>query len=792
MKFSKAWLREWVNPDLDTEALLERLTLAGLEVAGTEAAAPPFSGVKIAKVLRVIPHRSADRLQICQVDIGAASPLTVVCGAPNVRAGLIAPLAVVGARLPVGATVARADFQGVESSGMLCSAAELGLVEHSTELLELPEKAPLGGDLYEFLQLDDTSIDIDLTPNRGDCLSIAGIAREVGALTRSPVTEPLIESVMPQIETVFPVTVAAPEACPRYLGRVLQGVNLQIPTPWWIQERLRRSGLRSLGPGIDITNYVMLELGQPMHAFDLDRLHKGIQVRYAQPNESLTLLNGKELQLDTETLVIADDQRPLALAGIMGGEDSGIREQTQNLFLESAFFNPTVIAGRARFYGLHTDSSHRFERGVDPELPQRAMERATALLLEIAGGQAGPMIEITEASQLPPRRTILLRAARLSQVLGIVLPEQQVSEQLTRLGLAIERVGEDWQVTVPSFRFDLALEVDLIEELGRLHGYDRLPSTRPSEWMPPVLTVEAKVPARRISQLLIDRGYQEVITYSFIEPKLQQILDPEQPPVVLANPISAEMAVMRTMLWPGLIQALRYNLYRQQERVRLFESGLIFKGQLPDITQEKTIAGLIFGTRYPEQWGETNQLVDFFDLKGDVEAVLGLGGQKDHFEFVVDKHPALHPGQSARIIREGYAVGWLGALHPAAERALDLTGHVYLFSLQVKAVENGALPLFQSWSKFPFIRRDIALLVHNDIPVQAIFDCLQGLRSDILKEFQLFDVYTGKGVDPDKKSLALRLTLQHPSYTLTDDRVNTFVERVVTVLSAELGAIIRE
>ncbi|KFI23100.1 phenylalanine--tRNA ligase subunit beta [Nitrosococcus oceani] len=792
MKFSEAWLRTWVDPDISRETLVERLTLAGLEVESTEPVAATFKGVKAAKIVAVEPHPSARHLQVCQVDIGSDSLLTVVCGAPNARAGLWAPLAIIGAQLPAGIRIELAKLQGVESFGMLCSAAELGLAEQSAGLLELPEGDFPGVDLHEFLQFDDISIEVDLTPNRSDCLSVAGIAREVGVLTQSPVTEPAIEPVTAQIGDIFPVTVTAPAACPRYLGRVLRGVNPQTQTPWWLRERLRRSGIRSLGLVVDVTNYVMLELGQPMHAFDLERLKGGIQVRYGQADEALTLLDGTHLRLDEETLIIADQQRALALAGIMGGEESGINNQTRHLFLESAFFNPSVIAGRARFYGLHTDSSHRFERGVDPELPRRAMERATALLLEIAGGQAGPVIEVADSSQLPPQATIILRKARIHRVLGVEISESRITEQLTRLGLKVERIEEGWEVKVPSFRFDLALEVDLIEELGRLYGYDRLPSTRPVGQIQPVLKTEAGAFIDRIRQVLVDRDYQEAITYSFVDQELQQLLDPEGSPLALNNPISTDMAVMRTTLWTGLVQALQYNSYRQQERIRFFEYGLTFNGQLADLKQERTIAGLISGASYPEQWGLVGRPADFFDLKGDVEAILSLVGQRNCFEFVAASHPALHPGQSAQILREGQVVGWLGALHPWLESKLDLSSRAYLFSLQLEAVERGSLPVFQSLSKFPAIRRDIAFLVNANIPAQVVFDCLKGCESDILKEFQLFDVYTGKGIDPDKKSLALKLILQHPSYTLTDDRVNIFIERVMALLVTELGAIIRE
>jgi len=584
--------------------------------------------------------------------------------------------------------------------------------------------------------------------------------------------------------------VTATEACPRYMGRVISNVNAQAETPVWMQEKLRRSGLRSLGPVVDVTNYVMLELGQPMHAFDLDKLKGQICVRMAEQAEKLTLLDGQEVELNTDTLLIADDDGPLALAGIMGGEGSGVTDSTQNLFLEAAFFTPEAIAGKARSYGLHTDSSHRFERGVDPELAKLAIERATALLLSIVGGEAGPVTEQLSQADMPKPAVIHLREARIERVLGIKLNEQQVTDQLSRLGLGLTRVDDGWKVSVPSFRFDLAIEVDLIEELGRLYGYDKLPNTRPQGTVLTTNITEKATQLERLQSLLIDRGYYEAVTYSFVEPKIQQLLaENALEPIKLANPISADLSVMRTSLWPGLVQALVYNANRQHDRVRLFEVGRVFKGKLENIEQHRQIGGLIYGDRYPEQWSEKQREVDFFDAKADVEALLSIAGGEIRFE--VEAHPALHPGQSARVYKNGKAIGWLGALHPKLNKPLDINRKVYVFELGLTDVFAAQVPEFEALSKFPAIRRDLALVVDNNVTAGQIEHCLSGIDSDILKSFQLFDVYSGEGVELGKKSLAVAFHLQHAERTLTDEEVDALISNVTETLEQTVGAAIR-
>ncbi|MCX4186495.1 phenylalanine--tRNA ligase subunit beta [Methylophaga sp. OBS4] len=790
MKFSEKWLREWVNPELDTTALVEKLTQAGLEVDAVEPVAGEFSGVLVGQVKSVVPHPDADKLRLCQVDVAADELLDIVCGAANVREGLKIPVAVIGAVLPGNFKIKQAKLRGVPSFGMLCSSKELGLAESADGLMELADDAPVGQDFRQYLDLDDKSIDIDLTPNRSDCLGVAGIAREVGVLTSEDVAHVDCAEVPAAVDRQFTVNVAAPQACPRYLGRVIENIKPQAETPLWMQERLRRSGLRSLGPVVDVTNYVMLELGQPMHAFDLDKLSGAITVRLAKAGEKLSLLDGQEIETQADTLLITDDSGPLALAGIMGGEGSGVTSGTQNLFLEAAFFSPEAIAGKARAYGLHTDSSHRFERGVDPELTILAMQRATALLLDIVGGKAGPVTEKTSAADLPKSATIHLRADRIKRVLGLELDAQQVTEQLTRLGLMLDKVADGWQVKVPSFRFDLAIEVDLIEELGRLYGYDKLPQTRPQGTVLTSQISEHTTDTERLQTLLVDRGYFEAITYSFVDPKPQQLLaENDLAPIKLANPISADLSVMRTSLWPGLVQALVYNANRQHERVRLFEVGRVFKGDLNHIEQHRQIGGLIYGNRYPEQWSQPQREVDFFDIKADVEALLSVGGGEINFK--AEQHSALHPGQSARVYKGGQAIGWLGALHPKLNKPLDINGKVYVFELNLSAVLQAQVPEFEALSRFPAIRRDLALLVDESVTAGQIEHCLQGIDSDILKSIQLFDVYTGEGVELGKKSLAVAFHLQHGERTLTDEEVDALMQTVIVTLEQNVGAAIR-
>ncbi len=791
MKFSESWLRSWTNPPVDTNTLVAQLTNAGLEVDAVEAVAPRFNGVVVGEVLSVRPHPDADKLRICQVNVGRGEPLTIVCGAANVQDGMRAPVALVGTALPGGLTIKKAKLRGVESLGMLCSAKELGLAETSSGLMPLPGDAPVGEEVWDYLALEDRSIEVDLTPNRGDCLGIAGIAREVGVLNRCPVTPPAMQPVAPAIDEVRPVTLESGGDCPRYVGRVIRNIDPAAPTPLWMQERLRRSGLRSISAVVDVTNYVLLELGQPMHAFDLDKLTGGIHVRRAREGEPITVLDGTGVSLDADTLVIADDTGPQALAGIMGGQGSGVTSSSQHLFLESAFFSPEVIAGRPRRYGMQTDSSHRFERGVDFELQRRAMERATELLLAIAGGRPGPVIEAVSEADLPPRPAIVLRAPRIGRVLGMEVAAETVEDVLSRLGMALERQGGQWRIIPPSFRFDMAIEVDLIEEIARVLGYDQVPSTTPLAHLDIRREPEATVGVSRLRDLLVDRGYQEAITYSFVDPSLQARLSPAEGAIGLSNPISADMGEMRTSLWPGLVQALRYNQNRQQPRVRLFESGLRFLQRAGGTVQEPMLAGIVAGSAYSEQWGAARRPVDFFDLKGDVEALLGFAGEPRTLVFTPAVHPALHPGQTAAVELGGEQAGLLGALHPALVAELGLDGPAYLFELRLPVITAGQVPVFEPLSRFPVIRRDLALIVDEAVSARAVQDCIGQAASDVLKNLQLFDVYRGEGIDSGKKSLALGLTLQAASRTLTDDEVDVLIGNVVAVLQQQLGATLR-
>ena len=687
--------------------------------------------------------------------------------------------------------IRRAKLRGVESFGMLCSARELGLAETSEGLLPLPGDAPVGLDVVTYLGLDDVAIEVDLTPNRSDCLCVAGVAREVGVLTRQPVQSVTVEPVAPVIPDTFPVELEAPADCPRYVGRVVRNVDPAAQTPLWLRERLRRSGLRSISPVVDVTNYVLLELGQPMHAFDLDRLSGAIRVRRARAGESLTLLDGNPLSLDEDCLLIADDRGPIALAGVMGGLDSGVTAESRHIFFESAFFSPSVIAGRARRFGLATDASHRYERGVDFELQRRAIERATGLLVQIAGGECGPVIDRVSPEHLPTRAPITLRAARLSKILGIAVPDEAVADVLSRLGCRVEAQPGGWRVTPPSFRFDLAIEVDLIEEVARVTGYEHVPSTAPVAHLNLRPVPETRVPLERLRGLLADRGYQEAITYSFVDPSLQAMLDPEEEVVRLANPISADMAVMRTTLWPGLLKALGHNQNRQQARVWLFESGLRFRRRRGETLQEPVLAGLASGSALPDQWGLSRRPVDFYDVKADVEALLASTGVAAEFRFEPTSHPALHPGQAAAIFRGAEEVGRLGALHPAHLRSLDIEGPVYLFELGLGPLQQGVLPRFAPLSRFPAIRRDLAVVVDEAVPAEAVRVAIGQAAGDMLNDLELFDVYRGEGIEGGRKSLALSLTLQAADRTLLDAEVDAVVRGVLEALEREYKATLR-
>ena len=791
MKFSEQWLRSWTNPAVDRDALVAKLSMVGLEVDSVTPVAGAFHGVVVGEILSAEQHPDADKLRVCQVSNGSET-FQVVCGAPNARAGIRIPFAMIGAELGDDFKIKKAKLRGVESFGMLCSASELKVSEDNSGLMELAADAPLGMDIREYLGLDDVVIEIGLTPNRGDCLSLAGLAREVGAIYGSDVKPVAIQSVAPAHDETRPVELLAPQACPRYLGRVIRNVDLSRSTPLWMVERLRRSDIRSIDPAVDVTNYVMLELGQPMHAFDLAEIRGGIRVRMAEQGEKLVLLDGQEATLTADTLVIADHERPLAIAGVMGGEHSGVSAQTRDLFLESAFFDPIALAGKARGYGLHTDASHRFERGVDFELARQAMERATSLLLEIVGGEAGPVVEAVSAADLPKREAVTLRSDRITQMLGLELEAALVERLLNALGLGVNAKGEGvWEVRIPSHRFDISLEVDLIEELGRLYGYDRLPVRYPQARLAPQARAEAQAELPALRRLLVARGYQEAITYSFIDPKLFAQFNPEASPLLLANPISADMAAMRASLWPGLVKAVLHNLNRQQNRVRLFESGLRFVGQLAELRQESMLAGVITGNRLTESWSHGRESVDFYDLKGDVEALLAAAGDAEAFRFVAGEHPALHPGQCARIEREGRTVGYMGAIHPQLAAELGIEQPLFLFELQLASLAEGKLPVFSELSRFPEVRRDLALLVDRDTPAEELLSCIRESAGDYLTDLKLFDVYQGKGIDPLRKSLAVGLTWQHPSRTLNDDEVSAATQTILTSLGERFNATLR-
>lgn len=791
MRLSEAWLREFVDPPVNTAALVSQLTMAGIEVDTVEPAAEAFTGVVVAEVVEVAPHPQADRLRVCQVDDGSGRPLQVVCGAPNVAVGLRVPLAVEGAVLPGGLQIRRSELRGVPSMGMLCSAKELGLEDSEAGLLRLPQDAPLGADVRTVLKLDDAVLEIDLTPNRADCLSVEGIAREAALLNR--IDRPLVPMMLPLItcRDEFPVTVSAPEACPRYLGRVIRNIHSGVRTPLWMRERLRRSGLRSLDPVVDVTNYVLLELGQPLHAFDLDKLIGGVEVRYAREGERLTLLNDETIAPDASTLVIADQRQILALAGVMGGKASAVSGDTRDLFLECAFFSPEVIMGRARRYGLVTDSSHRFERGVDPELQRRALERATQMILDLVGGQAGPVTDVTHAVHLPKVAPIVLRKARIERILGVDMPNDQVLDILRRLDMQVVPVPQGWRVTPPSFRFDLALEVDLIEELGRVLGYDALPKRRPTMSTAMRAASESQLDPDRLRDLLVDRGYQEAITYSFVEPGLQHSIEPAIPALALRNPISSDMAVMRTTLWCGLIDAALKNQSRQQSRIRLFELGATFAGTAAELEQTPCLGGLVMGTVVAEQWGSPAVPVDFFDVKADLEALLGLGGRQHAVAFRAAEHPALHPGQSAQVLLEDQQIGWLGMLHPRLEKSLAFDQRVFLFHLELAPLLQRVVARFRPLSKFPRVRRDLALVVDQAVSAKQVADGVRAIDSQLVREIVLFDVYQGKGVDPGKKSVAVGLILQDDDETLTDARIDSLMTRVVEHLQNELKATLR-
>ena len=789
MKFSEQWLREWVNPAISSDELVAQITLAGLEVDDIEAAAGEFSGVVVGEIVSAQQHPDADKLRVCQVSDGTTET-QVVCGAPNARVGIKVAFATVGAVLPGNFKIKKAKLRQQESFGMLCSGAELEISEENDGIMELAAEAPVGADIRDYLNLNDQIIDVDLTPNRGDCLSIAGLAREVGVLNSVDVQGPELKELAPQIEDVFPVKVSAPEHCPRFLGRVLNNIDATKTSPLWMQEKLRRCGVRSIDPVVDVTNYILLEMGQPMHAYDLNKLNGSIIVRMASQGENLTLLDGQKVELEQETLVIADNEGVLGLAGIMGGADTGVGSGTTNVFLEAAFFNPISIAGKARNYGLHTDASHRFERGVDYDLQRKAMDRATLLLQSIVGGEAGPIVEQVSADHLPTESQVSLRKARLEALLAYKIDDAQVLDILTRLGLTLVASDDaSWTFSAPSWRFDMAIEADLIEEVARVYGYNNLPSTNPVASMEIPANAEVQRPLSILRRHMVSRGYQEAITYSMIEPGLLAKFDDQNKPVELVNPISADMAVMRTTLWPGLVKALQHNQNRQQPRIRLFETGQRFIPSDQGLQQQDVFAGLIYGSRNPESWHGKAENVDYFDIKGDLETLLSMGGQ--NFSFVAIEHLALHPGQSAAIQLDDAVVGYVGAMHPGLVKDLGLQGPVFMFEVDLAAISLGVLPAYQTLSKFPEMRRDLAIVLDQKTSVAEVTGIIESSAGKWLNAVRLFDVYQGQGIENGQKSLALGLTWQHPERTLTDDEVNQWVEQVVTHLAQNAGASLR-
>lgn len=795
MKVSMQWLREWIAAPLAVDEVAEKLTLAGCEVEARAKVATAFSGVVVGHVLEREKHPDADRLSVCKVDTGKGEVLQIVCGAQNVRAGMKAPLALIGAVLPMPdgseLKIKKGKLRGVESFGMLCSAVELGMADKSDGLLELPDDAPVGEDLRTWLQLDDEVLELNITPNRGDCLGMVGVAREVALLLDMPWQPQAIPVAPPRIPDILSVTIEAPAACPRYVGRIIRHVNPTAPTPLWMQERLRRAGIRSIAALVDVTNYVLLELGQPMHVFDLAKLQGGVVVRHAHAGESLPLLDGQTVTLRDDTLVIADQQGPVALAGIMGGGPTAVSMATHDVFLEAAHFHPASIMGKARSYGLHTDSSQRFERGVDPEMPRQAMERATELILAICGGEAGSVHEVLADKSVLERPSILLRPGRIQRVLGVAWDEAVVEGVLARLQCDFQRVADGWRVQPPLARFDLAIEEDLLEELARVRGYAAIPARMVPRVSAITVPRETSVTSDRLRQVMVARGYQEAVTFSFVDPKMERLLAPAVEPLALANPLSAELAVMRTTLWSGLLQAVAYNLNRQQTRVRLFEIGRVFTRAADGKVQEQAkLAGVVTGNVYPEQWGHPSRAMDFYDIKGDVEALLGqVAGTRFYFAPVA--HPTLHPGQSAQIMTQNAVAGWVGMLHPTLEGRLGLDQPVFLFELDWAALAKRAVPQYQAISKFPTIRRDLAFLVREDVLAAALENAVQKAAIPQLLSYSFFDVYIGKGVPQGQKSVALSLILQDNSRTLEDAEVNAMVSKVIASLEGEVGAVLR-
>ena len=785
MQFSEQWLRSRVNPSLSTDELSYLLTMAGLEVEDVNAAAPAFSGVVIGEVKACEKHENADRLRVTQVDVGTGELVQIVCGAPNVAVGVKVPCALPGAILPGDFKIKPTKMRDVESGGMLCSGKELGVPEDVDGLMLLPADAPVGQNIRDYLGLDDSLFTLKITPNRADSLSIRGIAREVAALTGSALAGWEISALTPQIDDKLAVTIADGAPCGRYVGRVVKNVNAAAPTPDWMKRRLERSGLRPISAIVDITNYILLEQGQPMHAFDLAKIDGGITVRMAVPGEKLVCLNEKEVELTADLMVIADGSKPLAIAGIMGGLHSGVTTQSTDIFLESAFFQPEAIAGKARVLGFGSDSSYRYERGVDFELQAEAIERATALVMEICGGEAGPLSET--AGQLPQRNSVTVRTSRVAKVLGVTLAAGDIAAIFTRLGLAFEQNAEGFVVSAPSFRFDIAIEEDLIEEIARVHGYDNIPANAPLVAQTMLAQPEGLRVRSEVRRLLAGRDFQEIVSYAFVDEKWERDFAGNADPVRLINPIASQMSVMRSSLIGGLVDVLAANLNRKHSRVRVFEIARVFHKQVDgSVQQPEVIAGLAHGSRVGEQWGSKADRVDFYDVKADVEALL----YPRVAEYRKAAHSAFHPGRCAEVLLDGAVVGVLGELHPQWVQAYGLTNAPVLFELAVEAVEQVGRVKLAAVSKFQPVRRDLALVVAEDVNAAAIQSAMQAVAAEFVRELALFDVYRGKGVDEGKKSLAFRIVLQAADRTLVDEEVEQALAAMLAAANVA-GAVLR-
>lgn len=798
MKFSERWLRSLVDPSLTTDQLAHALTMAGLEVESLEPAAPPFSKVVVGEILEVARHPNADRLSLCRVNVGDAVPLAIVCGAPNVAAGMRVPCALVGARL-TGADgkvfeIKRSSLRGVDSQGMLCSAQELGIDEDHSGILPLAADAPIGADVRAVLELDDTVFTLKLTPNRADCLSLLGVAREVAAITGAELKPPKVTPVAAQSGVRHPVTISAADGCGRFTGRVIRNVDAAAPVPDWMKQRLARSGQRSISALVDVTNYVMLELGRPLHVYDLDKLQGAIDVRFGRKGERLKLLNEQSVEVDEAVLCITDGSGPIGLAGVMGGDSTKAETDSTNIFLESAFFFPEAIAGRTRRYNFTSDAAHRFERGVDFDNNVAGIERATELILAICGGEPGPTVD--DVARLPERKPVHVRSARAAKVLGIDVSDAEIAAIFSRLGLPSARRADGFDVTPPSHRFDIAIEEDLIEEIARIYGYERIPAKQPRARAAMSPQREAVRPVMLVKEAIAARDYQEVVNFSFVEAEWERDFCGNDAPVTLLNPISSQLSVMRSGLAGSLVANVRYNLNRKQERVRLFELGRVFRADasvndgpltVAGIAQPLKLAAIAYGPAYSEQWGLAQRKVDFYDVKGDIESLLAPA----NIRFERTTHPALHPGRAAQVLLKGNPIGWLGELHPRWQHKYELPQAPVLFELDLDALLAVPMPVYSEVSKFPPVIRDLALVVDENVPAQALLELMLSRRPAVVQNLWLFDLYRGKGVDPGKKSLAFRVVMQDTSKTLTDVETEAAMAQLLRLVAEHVGAALR-